>query len=97
MFAECMRHRWALRPEMPRENAPVAQLDRAPDYESGGQEFESLRARHFGTKLGTPNIADFALDAATSVRRSRLFEPMMRTSFVSTSTRSASARRWSRR
>ena len=28
------------------ENAPVAQLDRAPDYESGGQEFESLRARH---------------------------------------------------
>ena len=29
--------------------APLAQLDRAPDYESGGQEFESLRARH--TKL----------------------------------------------
>ena len=28
-----------------RRNAPVAQLDRAPDYESGGQEFESLRAR----------------------------------------------------
>ena len=28
-------------------DAPVAQLDRAPDYESGGQEFESLRARHF--------------------------------------------------
>src|SRR5215831_6446899 len=27
------------------ESAPVAQLDRAPDYESGGQEFESLRAR----------------------------------------------------
>ena len=25
--------------------APVAQLDRAPDYESGGREFESLRAR----------------------------------------------------
>src|SRR6202035_2611065 len=30
--------------------APVAQLDRAPDYESGGQEFESLRARQ------NPNI-----------------------------------------
>ena len=29
-----------------RNQAPVAQLDRAPDYESGGQEFESLRARH---------------------------------------------------
>ncbi len=27
--------------------APVAQLDRAPDYESGGQEFESLRVRHY--------------------------------------------------
>ena len=25
--------------------APVAQLDRAPDYESGGREFESLPAR----------------------------------------------------
>ncbi len=32
--------------------APVAQLDRALDYESRGQEFESLRARHFAT---TPN------------------------------------------
>jgi hypothetical protein len=31
----------------PAGSAPVAQLDRAPDYESGGQEFESLRARHF--------------------------------------------------
>ena len=31
------------------KTAPVAQLDRAPDYESGGQEFESLRARHFAT------------------------------------------------
>src|SRR6201991_3768196 len=30
-----------------RQFAPVAQLDRAPDYESGGQEFESLRARQF--------------------------------------------------
>ena len=26
-------------------SGPVAQLDRAPDYESGGREFESLRAR----------------------------------------------------
>ena len=26
--------------------APVAQLDRAPDYGSGGQGFESSRARH---------------------------------------------------
>ncbi len=26
--------------------APVAQLDRVPDYESGGRRFESSRARH---------------------------------------------------
>jgi hypothetical protein len=31
--------------------APVAQLDRAPDYESGGQEFESLRARQRNQSL----------------------------------------------
>ena len=30
-----------------KRQAPVAQLDRALDYESRGQEFESLRARHF--------------------------------------------------
>src|SRR5438067_2864127 len=33
-------------PAVSRQRAPVAQLDRAPDYESGGREFESLRARH---------------------------------------------------
>ena len=41
--------------------APVAQLDRAPGYEPGGREFESLRAHHYiqlvtvavPTKLGT--------------------------------------------
>src|SRR3954464_11066256 len=31
---------------IPAKHAPVAQLDRALDYESRGQEFESLRARH---------------------------------------------------
>ena len=36
------------------KHAPVAQLDRASDYESEGRTFESFRARHFGTKLGTP-------------------------------------------
>src|SRR5712664_2727675 len=46
----------------------------------GGQEFESLRARHFGTELGTPKAAVFALEAATSVRSSSLFDPMMRSS-----------------
>src|SRR6476659_6887204 len=33
-------------PRVPATCAPVAQLDRAPDYESGGQRFESFRARH---------------------------------------------------
>jgi hypothetical protein len=28
-------------------DAPLAQLDRALDYESSGQRFESSRARHF--------------------------------------------------
>src|SRR5262245_27094528 len=31
--------------DMVRRSALVAQLDRAPDFESGGREFESLRAR----------------------------------------------------
>ena len=39
-------HPGPLKPKCTSENAPVAQLDRAPDYEFGGQEFESLRARH---------------------------------------------------
>jgi hypothetical protein len=29
--------------------APVAQLDRAPGYEPGGREFESLRAHHISS------------------------------------------------
>ena len=37
--------------------APVAQLDRASDYESGGQEFESLRARQNPAKhLNNPRV-----------------------------------------
>lgn len=53
--------------------------------------------RHFGTKLGTPIPADFPPDAATRVRNKALLWPMMWTSCSSTSTRWASARRWSRR
>jgi hypothetical protein len=68
---------------------------------SEGKGFESPRARHFGTELGTPKGAVFALEAATSVRSSSLFDPMMRTSFASTSTRCASskavARKWTSR
>ena len=32
-------------------HALVAQLDRAPDFESGGRGFESLRARHKNQSL----------------------------------------------
>ena len=32
-------------------DAPVAQLDRASDYESEGRTFESFRARHFSQVL----------------------------------------------
>ena len=34
--------------------APVAQLDRAPDYESGGRRFESFRARQIPPNLQLP-------------------------------------------
>jgi hypothetical protein len=54
-------------------------------------------ARHFGTELGTPKPAGFALEAPTRVLSSSLLDPVMRTSFSSTWTRCASARRWSRR
>ena len=40
--------------------APVAQLDRASDYESEGRTFESFRARHSFTPLpATPQEAAF--------------------------------------
>jgi hypothetical protein len=50
----------------------------------------------FCTELGTPKPAVLALDAATSVRGSKLFDPTMRI-FAFTSTRWASVRRGSRR
>ena len=38
--------------------APVAQLDRAPDYGSGGLGFESLRARQFAR---VSEVSDFSI------------------------------------
>src|SRR5208283_5726646 len=32
-------------------HAPIAQLDRAPDYESGGCRFDSCWARHLSSRL----------------------------------------------
>src|SRR6266576_4703750 len=43
-------------PRCAAKNAPVAQLDRALDYESRGQEFESLRARHSATAKASSRI-----------------------------------------
>ena len=59
-----------------RQCAPLAQLDRAPDYESGGQEFESLRARQSPAKVGT--IARAGFSSAETVFRSWSFGPQMR-------------------
>lgn len=39
--------------------APVAQLDRAPDYESGGRRFESCRVYH----LKQPRLVEAGLFA----------------------------------
>ena len=46
--------------------APVAQLDRAPDYESGGQRFESFRARHL---FEPPSAATPTRSVAGAARR----------------------------
>jgi hypothetical protein len=35
-------------------HAPVAQLDRVPDYESGGRMFESCRVHHFLPTIPIP-------------------------------------------
>src|SRR5690242_1835367 len=53
----------------PGTRAPVAQLDRAPDYESGGQRFESFRARHFplrSTPMRRPLLLTFLVLSACS-------------------------------
>src|SRR5438874_1327936 len=59
-----------------------------------GREFESLPARRFGTELGTPKPAVFALEPATSVRRSTLFDPANRRS-RSRAARALTVHRWS--
>jgi hypothetical protein len=51
--------------------APVAQLDRAPDYESGGWVFESPRARQSHDKIEQAQ-ARFTVDSFTRLRSSNL-------------------------
>ena len=52
--------------------APVAQLERAPDYEYGGREFESLRARHFRfvriPQDGTKSVAPLTISRMVGFR-----------------------------
>lgn len=59
--------------------------------------FGGLPLRHFGTKLGTAPGGAPEFPAAARVRSRSDFDPMIRTSPSLTSTRCASARRWSRR
>ena len=62
--------------------APVAQLDRAPDYESGGQEFESLRARHQLFDFDSESLRDFSLLDTSILRGSTGEAPEPVTSLV---------------
>src|SRR6202012_973487 len=54
------------RSRMPAKDAPVAQLDRASDYESEGRTFESFRARH-----SSPADLIFGSPGGRSLRRDR--------------------------
>ena len=49
-----------------RDNAPVAQLDRASDYESEGQRFESFRARHLPSAKRPPIATPAASSPASA-------------------------------
>ncbi len=59
--------------------------------------FESLRLRQLRTELRTPGVAGATPAPAARVLSKSPCDPMMRTSLSATSTRWASARRWSRR
>ena len=43
--------------------APLAQLDRVPDFDSDGRGFESLRVRHFSAELRMPFVFVSTLQA----------------------------------
>src|SRR6185312_14386122 len=57
------------------DQAPVAQLDRAPDFESGGQGFESLPARHLVLVCEHQSAPD---RLARTARSSSSLLPLMR-------------------
>src|ERR1700728_1333517 len=61
-------------------HAPVAQLDRAPGYEPGGREFESLRARHkFSSRSVSEHVARYII-----LRRSHVVAGLLRDSVEQT-------------
>jgi hypothetical protein len=49
-------------------HALVAQLDRASDFDSEGREFESLRARHFGTVRSGYIVTVYSRDIGNTFR-----------------------------
>ena len=55
--------------------APVAQLDRAPDFEFGGQGFESLPARQFNGQTTGPSQAEQPHRAAMRPRSGDTITP----------------------
>ena len=65
------RRSWLERPP-----ALVAQLDRAPDFESGGRGFESLRARQQIRKLLRPRQFGDATSSGPGTRRGRKSRPL---------------------
>ena len=52
-------------------DAPLAQLDRALDYESSGQRFESSRARHNIQGVAAHAVAPFSFDCEAIVKSVR--------------------------
>ena len=52
-------------------NGPVAQLDRASDYESEGRAFESLRVRHHFNDLADIRRLASLISLRFSLRKSR--------------------------
>ena len=67
---------WVAPPVIFKILAPLAQLDRAFDYESKGQEFESLRVRHFSSYVlngSNKKIVSFLISRCGGIgRRARL-------------------------
>lgn len=56
-------------------HAPVAQLDRASDYESEGRRFDSCRAHFPSTQDGHPGETVFDIANMNSLNRARVRPP----------------------